>query len=49
VVIVDATAAFDVVNRASGFGDPWLPSIASAALAFGIVGALIASRRSPSK
>jgi hypothetical protein len=44
VVLVSVAAAFDVVNRASGGGDPWLPSIAAAALGFGTVGALIAGR-----
>jgi hypothetical protein len=44
VVLVSVAAAFDVVNRAGGSGDPWLPSIAAAALGFGTVGALIARR-----
>jgi len=44
VVLVSVAAAFDVVNRTSGNGDPWLPSIAAVALGFGTVGALIASR-----
>jgi two-component system NarL family sensor kinase len=44
VVLVSVAAAFDVVNRTSGSGDPWLPSIAAAALGFGTVGALIAGR-----
>jgi two-component system, NarL family, sensor kinase len=44
VVLVTGAAAFDVVNRASGSGDPWLPGIAAAALGFGTVGALIAGR-----
>src|SRR5512133_1720699 len=44
VVLVVAAAAFDVVNRAGGRGDPWLPGIAAAALGFGTVGALIAAR-----
>jgi hypothetical protein len=44
VVLVSAAAWFDVVNRADGSGDPWLPSIAAAALGFGTVGALIAAR-----
>src|SRR5512133_135372 len=44
VVLVTGAAAFDVVNRARGSGDPWLPGIAAAALGFGTVGALIAAR-----
>jgi two-component system NarL family sensor kinase len=44
VVLVTGAAAFDVVNRARGSGDPWLPGIAAAALGFGTVGALIAGR-----
>lgn len=43
VVLVSVAAAFDVVNRASGNGDPGLPSITAATLGFGTVGALIAS------
>jgi two-component system NarL family sensor kinase len=45
VVLVSAAAGFDVVNRSHGGGDPWLPSIAAAAVGFGIVGALIAGRQ----
>jgi hypothetical protein len=37
VVMVVGAAAFDVVNRAAGAGDPCLPSIAAAALGFGTV------------
>ena len=44
VVLVSVAAAFDMVNRTGGGGDPWLPGIAAAALGFGTVGALIASR-----
>jgi signal transduction histidine kinase len=44
VVLVTGAACFDVVNRGGGGGDPWLPGIAAAALGFGTVGALIASR-----
>jgi two-component system, NarL family, sensor kinase len=44
VVLVTGAAAFDVVNRASGSSDPWLPGIVAAALGFCTVGALIAGR-----
>ena len=44
VVLVSVAAAFDVINQTSGGGDPWLWGIAAAALGFGTVGALIASR-----
>ncbi|HEU4426361.1 MAG TPA: hypothetical protein VFR67_27800, partial [Pilimelia sp.] len=44
VVLVVAAAAVDLVNRAGGHGNPWLPSIAAAALGFGTVGGLIAAR-----
>jgi hypothetical protein len=35
VVLVIVAAAFDVINRTSSSGDPWLSGIAAAALGFG--------------
>jgi hypothetical protein len=49
VGLVAVAAAFDVVNAAHDRADPWLPSIAAAAVGFGAVGGLVAAqqRRNP--
>jgi two-component system NarL family sensor kinase len=45
VGLVAVAAGFDVVNAAHDRGDPWLPSIAAAAIGFGAVGGLVAAQQ----
>lgn len=45
VAVVTVAAAFDVANRGSGHGQPWLPAIVAVAVGFAAVGVLIATRR----
>ncbi len=45
VGLVAVAAGFDVVNAADDRADPWLPSIAAAAVGFGAVGGLVAARQ----